>query len=799
MKRVSNPTQRRTRLYLVIAVLLVLLLIVGYQVWQTWRHASSLRAHLEQLRATGIEQPRQLGPGLELIQQDLQHLSRDLRLPLAVAPYLGWMPVIGPTVKAAPILFESGTTLFDAGVVAWQVFEEPACSLLEGEGDLTAVIPQMSAQALAHHDQLEQAATDARAAADALEALDAGRLFPQQLATRMAQAQPLIPLLTAGFDALPLLPELVPPDGERIWLLLAQNNEELRPTGGFISNMGLITLTNGLPAFGSLQDSYNVEDWDQPHPDPPQKLREQMGLDLWVTRDANWWPDFPTSATAIADLYTLNQGTEVDGVLAVDMAGAMRFLETLTPLRLPDGTRLEKGSVAQAFRDSWSLPEGSLVTSGVVMTATQPFTAIDVELYYHQRQGKAWFDSVQVEDLRDPGSNLVANPSFEEDADGDGLPDGWEVEGLAASDGLTTSYAHEGARSLYLLGDPQGDKVIRQRIPISGEAGARYRLSAMSRAEDILSNGGPYAMIVTLQPEKGRAEHTVATFPPLTHDWATAGSGEILGEWWEHRKDLVNHAMQAAMAQILLKPGNVRWLDMLQTVQALLAERHIQLYAADSSVQALFEQQGWAGKLAPAAQDYLLVVDSNVGYNKVSASVEQSIAYDVTLSPEGPRARLTMRYTNHSTAALEECDKFTQYVPTYEQMMEGCYWDYVRVYVPEGAQLLSATGSDQEATVFAELGRTVFDMTLLLRPGETRELVLEYTLPPTVLQGNAYGLSVQKQAGTNALPLTVSVAWPEGSVREVTGMAPEMTEPNHVQFRSDLSLDRQLNIRFKPR
>jgi len=134
VKRVSIFTQRRTRLYLVIAVLLVLLLVVAFQTWQTWRHASSLRAHLEQLRATGIEQPRQLSPGLALIQQDLRHLSRDLRLPLAVARYLGWLPVIGPTVEAAPVLLESGTTLLDAGVVAWQVLEEPMCSLLEGEG-----------------------------------------------------------------------------------------------------------------------------------------------------------------------------------------------------------------------------------------------------------------------------------------------------------------------------------------------------------------------------------------------------------------------------------------------------------------------------------------------------------------------------------------------------------------------------------------------------------------------------------------------------------------------------------------
>jgi hypothetical protein len=40
----------------------------------------------------------------------------------------------------------------------------------------------------------------------------------------------------------------------------------------------------------------------------------------------------------------------------------------------------------------------------------------------------------------------------------------------------------------------------------------------------------------------------------------------------------------------------------------------------------------------------------------------------------------------HSRHALE-----VRYDPVYEQMMDRCYWDYLRVYVPQGSRLLDAT------------------------------------------------------------------------------------------------------------
>jgi hypothetical protein len=82
----------------------------------------------------------------------------------------------------------------------------------------------------------------------------------------------------------------------RTYLILAQNSDELRATGGFISAAGVVRLENGRITDMKLTDSYAVDDLDQPHPLAPGPLAEQMGAQILLLRDSNWSPDFPASA-----------------------------------------------------------------------------------------------------------------------------------------------------------------------------------------------------------------------------------------------------------------------------------------------------------------------------------------------------------------------------------------------------------------------------------------------------------------------------------------------------------------------
>jgi len=783
--------------YLLWGLILALVLYVAYSGWRTYQHLSSLRAHLNGLKAS-LSSPSIAGSHLVQIRGDVAALRRDLWLPLTLAPYLGWLPGVGPTVQAAPKLFSSGELFLEAGVIAWQTLEEPISAALKGTAKPDELATRLSHQVKAHVAELSEAATRAREAGELVAMIETRRLVPQ-LRAPAALAQSVTPLITVVFEGLPLLPRLIEHPEESTYLLLAQNNDELRPTGGFISSIGAITVAHGVPHWASLEDSYAVENWNEAHPDPPEPLRKYMGLDLWVTRDGNWWPDFPTSARAVGELYALNRGKRVNGVIAVDMTAAARLVEALAPLELPGKQRLEKGRVLEAFRESWSLPPGSLVTPGVIITATRPFTGMEVTLSYSNQEGRAWFDSVEVMDLQRPGANLVDNPSFEEDVDHDGVPDGWQAVGFAETDHLVMDYAHTGKRSLLIMGDPQGRKVIRQHIAISGEAGARFRISAQSRSEETDTKGGPYALTVSLFDAQGQAQHFVAAFPVLSHDWATAGTAEILGSWWSHRKDFMNQIVAAALNKLLNKPGEIRWAELLATIKGLLDERHIQIYMVDPAFQALIQRYGWSGALVEVDGDYLAVVDSNLGYNKVTANIEQSLAYDVTLDKEGRAlARLSIRYRNKSALVEIHCDKFRQYVPTYDALTQGCYWDYVRVYAPLGAELVSGTGGDEPITATIELSRTCFAAYFTLRPGEEREIVLEYALPKGLFRDGMYRLYVQKQAGTGAIPIVVTLTVPGKLILWKGNMAPMEQASGRVVLQSSLLVDRYLVAQFRP-
>lgn len=69
--------------------------------------------------------------------------------------------------------------------------------------------------------------------------------------------------------------------------------------------------------------------------------------------------------------------------------------------------------------------------------------------------GTAWFDNIQLE----YGSiindyNLLENESFEDYSGIDGAPDNWVQTNFTGSDGITTTLAHSGTRSVLLNGGP---------------------------------------------------------------------------------------------------------------------------------------------------------------------------------------------------------------------------------------------------------------------------------------------------------------------------------------------------------
>ena len=144
-------------------------------------------------------------------------------------------------------------------------------------------------------------------------------------------------------------------DSPRTLLVIAQNNDELRATGGFISAAGIVTLDKGAIAVGDLVDSYAIYREDVDHPPAPSALQEYMKAYILLFRDANWSPDAPIAAQAAADLYQLDTGVKVDGVLFLDTGALAHLVQAIGTVTLPQrGVTLTAADLEQQLIELWN-------------------------------------------------------------------------------------------------------------------------------------------------------------------------------------------------------------------------------------------------------------------------------------------------------------------------------------------------------------------------------------------------------------------------------------------------------------
>lgn len=123
---------------------------------------------------------------------------------------------------------------------------------------------------------------------------------------------------------------------KKTYLVLLQNSFELRPTGGFIGAVLLISFLDGKLVEMEAQDVYTLDGQLKGHVDPPSPIRELLGQEHWYLRDSNWNPDFREGGKMAAWFYEKETGKPLDGVIAVSLPFILDLLSVTGPLELPD-------------------------------------------------------------------------------------------------------------------------------------------------------------------------------------------------------------------------------------------------------------------------------------------------------------------------------------------------------------------------------------------------------------------------------------------------------------------------------
>jgi hypothetical protein len=134
-----------------------------------------------------------------------------------------------------------------------------------------------------------------------------------------------------------LIPELVGFQGEKTYLLLFQNNLELRPSGGYLGTFGIAKIKNAQMVSFEIHDTNIFDGFGKVQTDPPQALKDYLKIANWQMRDGNWSPDFPTAAQQVEYFYHLQGGQEeFDGIIAINATILPSLLALTGPIYLEE-------------------------------------------------------------------------------------------------------------------------------------------------------------------------------------------------------------------------------------------------------------------------------------------------------------------------------------------------------------------------------------------------------------------------------------------------------------------------------
>lgn len=276
---------------------------------------------------------------------------------------------------------------------------------------------------------------------------------------------------------------------------------------------------------------------------------------------------------------------------------------------------------------------------------------------------------------------------------------------------------------------------------------------------------------------------------------------------------------------ILDKLFNARDIESVQKTISVLSEalneKHILIYSENKDLQELISSQRWSGEIFPTQKDYLSIINTNINGYKTDGVVKEEITHKASIEKDGTIIDTVTITRKHEGGNSD-----------YE-WQNKVNADYMRVYVPQGSELLSVEGQtkelndppldydalefkkdpdvqkeeegmtiDDSATrIYDESDKTVFANWVYVSPKETTTIKYKYLLPFKADLGqekivNSYSLLIQKQSGSAGSQFKSIIDYPENY--SIAWDSPENIEKSEKQlkFETDLETDKFIGVVF---
>jgi len=134
---------------------------------------------------------------------------------------------------------------------------------------------------------------------------------------------------------------------------------------------------------------------------------------------------------------------------------------------------------------------------------------------------------------------------------------------------------------------------------------------------------------------------------------------------WDYKFFMKNIA-DALVGKIF--SGSIQPERLFTVLLQALNEHHLLIQVDNPAMTALLARRRWDGAVHPEDGDFLMVVDSNIGFNKTNVVVASNLTYDVDLTkPASPIGSLTVVHSNNAAGVI--CSQWIKFeLPSEENI-----------------------------------------------------------------------------------------------------------------------------------
>lgn len=384
---VGRPRKRRVWLWVVLSIILVLLVagvIAGVLAMQFISEAKVARSALERAKTGITALNSQLGSEDQTkLQATAADITANVKLAAETVDGPLWdiaarVPFVGQNVDAVQRVTRAVDVLVLRALPPGMQFMSTAdLDKLTVEGGGINLEPFRQVQGSI--PEIASAFADAQAL---VAPIDRASLLPEvgePIADILDVIGDAAPALAVAEKYLPTLLNIAGSGGTKTYLLVFQNNAEIRATGGNPASTMIVTMTDGKLGYADQATSATFYQAGTQGNEYISLPAETTGLYLpTLTRhnqDYNFTPDFPTTAQLFQAIFADTTGQSFDGVISIDPVVLSHMLAVAGPVTLNTGEELNaENAVKVLLSDSYEIyPDGATSDAFFTDTAKRVF------------------------------------------------------------------------------------------------------------------------------------------------------------------------------------------------------------------------------------------------------------------------------------------------------------------------------------------------------------------------------------------------------------------------------------------